>query len=163
MKFLHPKSRRGFSRLDDCAEIPLSRPPPQSGYRATTQFRGHRFLVPSDCPATRRTRTSRRRQGAVCTRPRYWKSDHPSAPAHGSHHQSLLGRGSRHCLWNHYHQQPGFMGFHLRHVHRNLFQCQTYHIRLSRARAYRAMFKESVWRGPVSVSGPGVAFANRAL
>jgi hypothetical protein len=44
-----------------------------------------------------------------------------------------------------------------------LFQCQRYHIRLSRSRAYRAMFKESVWRGPVSASEPAVAFMNRAL
>jgi len=37
---------------------------------------------------------------------------------------------------------------------RQLFQCQTYHIGLSRSRAYRAMFEASVWRGPVSASEP---------
>src|SRR5204862_2842532 len=60
MKFLRPKSRQGVSRQDDSAERPPSTPPLQSGYRAATPFRAHRFLVLSDCPARLRDRKSTR-------------------------------------------------------------------------------------------------------
>jgi Uncharacterised protein family (UPF0182) len=68
---------------------------------------------------------------------------------------------SKETLLAHFSEQPTHLGLSpTRFLFRpllesqQLFQCQTYHVGLSRSREYRAMFIASVWRGPVSACKP---------
>src|SRR6266550_7660754 len=82
-KFLHPKSRLGFSRQGGYVETLPSKCRLQSGCPTKTLFREHRSLVLSRCPSTLHRRKSPQRWESTYTMRLYLKPDHPIEPAHG--------------------------------------------------------------------------------